>query len=728
MTLLLATAIGSAMAFAYSQVRQAAVAGAEDRLGKATLQVSELLQISVTSMKGSTRREAQMPAFRDFLTSPTPQNRTRAQAALNTISGKSTQIVDIRLWDSAGNRRLAIWSNKDSLLPPVVRRELLAPLVKGDSGVIGSLHMAANTPVYVVGAPIVEGGRTIGYLVERGRLAGSARGARALGELIGNGAGVYLGNAQRDIWTDFWIRANAPPAPIKPGKALLYTRSGAGGGPKYALEKTVPGTPWLLLVEFPRDVIAGPVAAFLRNATLFALVLLALGALMLWIVSRNITGPLSKLREAAMAFTEGKHSARLAWTRKDELGQLSQAFDIMAARVTEAQDALKKQLASIEHHNRILVDGIQDYAIFMLDPTGRVVSWNKGAERIKGYEAAEIIGEHFSRFYSTEDIRAKKPWRELAIAQAEGRFENEGWRVRKDGSHMWATVVITALFSEDGTLIGFAKITRDISERKMILEAEAAHTRALEKAYLELDRHRDELKLANEDLEGFTYSVSHDLRAPIRQIEGFSKILGEHLGNDVGKPVTQYLQRIQDGAQRMGRLVDDLLNLAQLGQQVVKPRRASLDSIVGEVVADLRADVNGRDIEWRVGQLPEVVCDPGLMRVVFTNLLSNAVKYTRPRAKAVIEVGAKVEGENPLIYVRDNGVGFDAKYSDKLFGVFQRLHRAEDFEGTGVGLATVHRVIRKHNGSIWADAAPDKGATFFFTLGTAAADEPTETR
>jgi light-regulated signal transduction histidine kinase (bacteriophytochrome) len=167
----------------------------------------------------------------------------------------------------------------------------------------------------------------------------------------------------------------------------------------------------------------------------------------------------------------------------------------------------------------------------------------------------------------------------------------------------------------------------------------------------------------------------------------------------------------------MGLLVDDLLYLAQLGRQRAKPRRLSLDDLIVPVLADLRADTTDRDIEWRVGPLPALVCDPGLMRVVFTNLLSNAVKYTGPRAKAVIEVGQTVIDGKTVIYVRDNGIGFDMKYADKLFGVFQRLHRAEDFEGAGVGLATVQRIIRKHHGTVWAEAAPDSGATFFFTLG-----------
>jgi light-regulated signal transduction histidine kinase (bacteriophytochrome) len=213
------------------------------------------------------------------------------------------------------------------------------------------------------------------------------------------------------------------------------------------------------------------------------------------------------------------------------------------------------------------------------------------------------------------------------------------------------------------------------------------------------------------------------LRAPIRQIEGFSKILGEHLGKNIDPQVAHYLRRIEQGSQQMGRLVDDLLHLAHLGRQHAKQQRTPLDSLVDEVLTDLRAEIQERGIECRVGSLPEVVCDPGLMKVVFTNLLSNAVKYTGRLKNAVIEVGHTVKEGQTVIYVRDNGVGFDMKYSDKLFGVFQRLHRSEDFAGAGVGLAIVSRIIRKHNGTIWAEATPDRGATFFFTLGTNASDD-----
>jgi len=219
------------------------------------------------------------------------------------------------------------------------------------------------------------------------------------------------------------------------------------------------------------------------------------------------------------------------------------------------------------------------------------------------------------------------------------------------------------------------------------------------------------------ELEAFTYSVSHDLRAPLRHIDGFSKLLLEEHGAGLSNQAQHYLTRVRDGTRRMGMLVDDLLNLSRLGRRDLSLRLTGLGSLVEEVRGELAADTVGRQIEWQVGPLPFVECDPALMKQVFANLLSNALKFTRTREKAVIQIGLASEDDPLVVFVRDNGVGFSMKYADKLFGVFQRLHRQEDFEGTGVGLATVQRIIQKHGGRVWAEGELNQGATFYFTLG-----------
>ena len=225
-----------------------------------------------------------------------------------------------------------------------------------------------------------------------------------------------------------------------------------------------------------------------------------------------------------------------------------------------------------------------------------------------------------------------------------------------------------------------------------------------------------ELAAANQELETFTYSVAHDLRAPLRQIHGLSQIVEEDFASQMPAKALEYLKKIGQRGKDMGQMVDDLLKLSRIVKQDFSRQWIGLRSLVDEAVAGIMLETEGRQIEWRISDLPSVACDPGLMRQVFSNLLSNAVKYTRPRDKALVEVGQVKVNDELAIFVRDNGVGFNMEYVDKLFGVFQRLHGAEDFEGTGVGLAIVARVIHKHGGRIWAEGKVDKGATFYFTL------------
>jgi two-component system, sensor histidine kinase and response regulator len=230
-----------------------------------------------------------------------------------------------------------------------------------------------------------------------------------------------------------------------------------------------------------------------------------------------------------------------------------------------------------------------------------------------------------------------------------------------------------------------------------------------------------QLAAANVELEAFSYSVSHDLRAPLRHINGFSATLIEEHSSQLVPEAQQLLKRIKEGTQKMARMIDDLLNLARLDRHSMTLQMTPLNSLIQNVLRDLESETADRKIDWRVGSLPSVNCDPGLLQQVFANLLSNAVKYTRRRERAVIEIDqSTVEGQL-VLFVRDNGAGFNPKYSDKLFGTFQRLHSDEEFEGTGVGLATVQRIVRKHGGRIWAEAEINKGATFYFSLGEAAA-------
>ncbi len=357
----------------------------------------------------------------------------------------------------------------------------------------------------------------------------------------------------------------------------------------------------------------------------------------------------------------------------------------------ETQDALQRS----EQTFQLLVESIQDCAIFMLDPDGRVASWNAAAERIKGYRAHEIMGEHFSTFYPPDDVAQGKPQWALEIAEREGRHEDEGWRVRKDGTRFWANSVISQMRDSQGGLIGYAKVTRDLTQRR---------------------RADQSLAQTNQELERFSYSVSHDLRAPLRAINGYAQALFEdHVArlDDEGK---RLLAVIRDSAKLGGELIDGLLNFSRLGRQALARAPVDVTALAESVVAELRQTQGSVAVEVLLSPLPPASGDAALLRHVLVNLIGNAFKFSAKRAHPKVEIGAEQHGSEVAYYVKDNGVGFDMQYAGKLFGVFQRLHRPDEFEGTGVGLALAQRIIQRHGGRIWAEGKVNEGATVRFTL------------
>lgn len=259
-----------------------------------------------------------------------------------------------------------------------------------------------------------------------------------------------------------------------------------------------------------------------------------------------------------------------------------------------------------------------------------------------------------------------------------------------------------------------ALLTQKVTQRKREQEELRRINETLEQRVL---ARTAELDATNKELEAFSYSVAHDLRAPLRHMDGFIRLLKKHAWASLDDRNQRYLGIISDSARQMGLLIDDLLAFSRVGRAELQLRPVSLQQLVQEAMQELREETQERSIDWKIGQLPEVMGDRSMMRLVIVNLLANAVKFTGKRERAEIEIGASSnEADGIVVFVRDNGVGFDMEYADKLFGVFQRLHPAEEYEGTGIGLANVQRIIHRHKGRTWARSEVDQGATFYFSL------------
>jgi PAS domain S-box-containing protein len=447
----------------------------------------------------------------------------------------------------------------------------------------------------------------------------------------------------------------------------------------------------------------------LQRMVSIGLVVLSLSVLAALLVSsrlqRALSGPIARLVEAARNISQQRdYSVRVRNTdSRDELGQLVETFNEMLSQIQQ-RDAQQKQ--SEEEINRLFTLSQDMLCIAGFD--GYFKKLNPAWEVVLGFSLEELMSKPYADFLHPEDREVTRSEAgKLAAGQITKAFQNR--YQCKDGSYKW--------LSWNSYPIPAAQLiygsARDITEHK---KAEGQ----IRDLNVTLEHRVVELDATNRELEAFTYSVSHDLRAPLRRIDGFSQLLMEDYSAALPEDARRYLSRVREGTLHMGNLVDDLLNLARIGRKELNRQVTGLDSVVAEIISEQKRETEGREIEWRIQALPFSDCDPALLKVVMTNLISNAVKYTRPRQRAVIEIGTVEQDGGLVIFVRDNGVGFSMKYADKLFGVFQRLHRVEDFEGTGVGLATVQRIVHKHGGRIWAEAEIDKGATFYFTLAAVA--------
>ncbi len=363
---------------------------------------------------------------------------------------------------------------------------------------------------------------------------------------------------------------------------------------------------------------------------------------------------------------------------------------------------VKERTAQVERLAAI-VDSSDD-AIIGRNLEGVVTSWNKGAERLFGYPAEEMLGRPLSPLFPPS--RAEEEARLLEVLSQGGRVEHfETVRRRRDGRDLDVSASLSPILDASGRVIGISKIVRDISETKRAQEA--------------LARAKSAAEAANQELESFSYSVAHDLRAPLRSIDGFSQALVDDCLPQLDPDGKKYLSFIRESAQQMAQLIDDLLSLSRVTRSDLRHQRVDLSALARAALERLQRSQPERRVETVLQDGLVAEGDPQLLGVVLDNLLGNAWKFTGKHAAPRIEFGATSKSERWVYFVRDNGAGFDMAYAHKLFGVFQRLHAASEFEGTGVGLAIVHRVVGRHGGRVWGEGETDRGATFYFTLNDA---------
>lgn len=442
-----------------------------------------------------------------------------------------------------------------------------------------------------------------------------------------------------------------------------------------------------------------------------------------YFLSWNISASLKTLKQGTEIIARGDLAYRLPVRGKDEIADLSRAFNEMTGRLSMSYASLAEEIKERERarnalhaanlYTRSLIEVSLD-PLITISADGKIMDVNQAMELAAGLPREKLIGTDFSAYF-TDPQMAREGYEGVF---SRGFVRDYPLAIRHVSG--WITEVLynAAVYkNEAGEVQGVFAAARDVTELRAAQQAlQRSHDeleRRVEERTAELQERTRQLETSNRELEGFSYSVSHDLRAPLRAIDGFSSRLIRDFKEKLGEDGARKLAAVGGNARKMGQLIDDLLCFSRLSRKEMNVTQFSMEIMAKDVWRELNPD---REIDFRTAAMIPAFGDPSLIRQVLVNLLSNAVKFTRERRPAVIEMGSCIEGGDRIYYVKDNGVGFDMRYHDKLFGVFERLHHEEDYEGTGVGLAIVQRVIHRHGGRIWAESALNEGAAFYFTL------------
>jgi len=554
----------------YLGVKNASFAIGRERLSTLTSQLGSMFQQNINFLNNSVHNAASQDTLKKFLLTGDEKLRSFVQSTLDN-SRLDTLVAEVELLNSqkqpvlqSARNKISASVNIDSVLTPVTA----APGFAG----VGKIFYVNNFMYYPVVANVSNNNTTIGYLIRWRLLLATPQAIQQLAQIIGSNGRMYFGNDDGKFWTDMIKPVSAPPVDIHNiTKVIEYSRT--KDDPLFASATIITSSRWFIMLEFSKKTFLEASTLFLRWIVVVSVLLIAAGSFIAWRMSRNITRPLKKLTAAATGIAAGNYASLVDIDRQDELGQLAEAFNVMAIQIRNAQKDLEKKV-----HDRTV-----------------------------------------------------------------------------------------------------------------------------------------ELENSNKELEAFSYSVSHDLHAPLRIIDGYAAILSEKTAGKLDEEGNKILNHIRHKAKRMGTLIDELLKLSYLGRKELASEMVDMDTVVRSVIKEQRL-LNQAPVNITINNLMPAMCDSTLIRQVWSNLISNAIKYSARKPLAHIEIDSLVTDDAIVYSVKDNGVGFDMKYADKLFGVFQRLHGLKEFEGSGVGLALVQRVILKHGGKVWAEAEEGKGATFYFSL------------
>lgn len=446
-----------------------------------------------------------------------------------------------------------------------------------------------------------------------------------------------------------------------------------------------------------------------------AVLVILISFLLAYILSKSlqetISKPIISLSETAKFISQRKdYAVRAKKWGEDELGLLTDAFNQMLVQIENQTIELRES----EERIRAIINSALS-AVVVMNAQGIIIDWNTRAEKMFGWTKSDAIGKELADTIIPQDLRnAHRRGLQHFLTTGKGSVINQFIEINAlhhDGTQFPVELSISVLKSSDSTT--FCGFITDITERKRAEEEVKLFNQKLEQMVQE---RTTELEIANKELESFSYSVSHDLRAPLRSIHGYINIFAEEYSTQFDDEARRLVSIITNNAQKMGRLIDDLLAFSQLGRKELIKTEASMSGVVNGICDEYKRTESDRKINFIIHELPSAIVDITSIRQVWINLISNAVKYTRHKEHVRIEIDSYEEPGIKVYFVKDNGAGFDMLYYNKLFGVFQRLHSQKDFEGTGVGLAIVQRIISKHGGKVWAEATPNEGATFFFSI------------